>query len=449
MENPLPLPPKAKPSSADSASGAASIMASAGMLRHVLRRSLNAIARTRFTGVRLLWGAAAAPPTVIRLRRSFAQGPAGEVQEDHLEVGLGDAHLSDARAGRGGRLEEPRQHLVGVLDEEHGVLLLVDHRLGHAPDLSPALYHPLEVVVDAQHHVRLRADYVHKLLAGADGDHLAMVDDPDAVAELLRLGNVVRGVEDRHPLVAQREDAVEDGAATLGVDAHGRLVEVEHARPVQQRDADVHAPLHAAAVLLHAVLLAVDQRDELEDLVDAPHELLAAQAVHLAPEDEVLARAHVRVEGDVLRDDADGLLDRLRLGDHRVPGDASVAAARLEQARQHRDGRALAGPVGAQETEDLALGDLKAHAVHGEDSLGRVVLLAQIKDLDDGHLGDLLRLESPRRTYITTRLGGLRRDRRWAGGREGSGAGGHEGHDSGGPAQRMTVRRRLVAALSW
>ncbi len=49
MEKLLP-PPKARPSSAANASGANSIMESAGTLRMVLRRSLTAIAKTRLMG---------------------------------------------------------------------------------------------------------------------------------------------------------------------------------------------------------------------------------------------------------------------------------------------------------------------------------------------------------------------------------------------------------------
>ena len=94
-------------------------------------------------------------------------------------------------------------------------------------------------------------------------------------------------------------------APALRVDAHRRLVQVEHPGLVQQRDADVDAPLHAAAELVDAVLLAVDEGDELEHLVDPLLERVAGQPVHAPPEREVLARAHVRVERDVLRHDAD------------------------------------------------------------------------------------------------------------------------------------------------
>src|SRR5450830_1195924 len=201
-------PPKAKPSSAARASGASSIMASAGTLRIVLRRSFQAMATMRLIAVLL------------------PQRPAGEVQEHHLEVGLGDVHLGDARACCSGRLEEPRQDLVGVLHQQHRTVF-VDHRLGDAVDLRPALHHPLEVVVDAQLHVGLLTDGLHELVVGADGDHLAVVDDADAIAKLLRLGHVVGRVQDRHALVAERQDSVEDRAPALRVDAHGRFVQVQ------------------------------------------------------------------------------------------------------------------------------------------------------------------------------------------------------------------------------
>ena len=354
MSNPPP-PPKAKPSRAASASGATSIITSAGTLRAVLRRSFQAMARIFLIGTGGAAYSLSARP--VRCRNTISR------------FGSRDVDLGDARAGRGRRLEQPRQHLVRVLREQHGLVFL-DVDLLDALDLAPALGHALEVVVHARGHARAFADDLHQLLVRAEGDHLAVVDDADAVAELLRLGHVVRGVEDRHPLVAEREDAVEDRPPALRVDPHRRLVEVEHLGLVQQRDADVDAPLHAAAELVDAVLLAVDEGDELQHLVDPLLERVPGQPVHPPPEHEVLAGAHVRVEGDVLWDHADGLLDRLRVAHHGVAGDGGVAAARLEQAAQHGDGGALAGAVGTEEAEDLALLDAEADAVDGEDAFG-------------------------------------------------------------------------------
>ena len=66
MEKLLP-PPKARPSRAANASGANSIMESAGTLRMVLRRSLTAIAKTRLMG---------AEPGMDAWRRSSAHARA-------------------------------------------------------------------------------------------------------------------------------------------------------------------------------------------------------------------------------------------------------------------------------------------------------------------------------------------------------------------------------------
>ena len=74
-----------------------------------------------------------------------------------------------------------------------------------------------------------------------------MVDDGDAIAELVRLVHVVGGQE--HGEVVRRLDAPEhlpDGGARDRIEAGGRLVEEEDARLVHQAARDLHAPAHAA-----------------------------------------------------------------------------------------------------------------------------------------------------------------------------------------------------------
>ena len=83
MSNPPLPPPKAKPSRAASASGAASIMTSAGTLRKVLRRSFQAIATILVTA-----SCPSDSSRMSRVRCSFPQRAAGQVQEHHLEVRL-------------------------------------------------------------------------------------------------------------------------------------------------------------------------------------------------------------------------------------------------------------------------------------------------------------------------------------------------------------------------
>jgi hypothetical protein len=73
-----------------------------------------------------------------------------------------------------------------------------------------------------------------------------------------------------------------------------------------------------------------------------------------------------------------------------VPVHERVAAAGVQQAREHGDSGALAGPVGTEKAEDLAPGDVEADAIDGEHALGGIVLLAQLLDLDDAHRPTLL-----------------------------------------------------------
>jgi hypothetical protein len=66
---------------------------------------------------------------------------------------------------------------------------------------------------------------------------------------LVRLFEVLRGQEDRDPVLA-REPAHfgPQRAAALGIQARRRLVEKQNARPVHQRECEVQPPLHPAGV---------------------------------------------------------------------------------------------------------------------------------------------------------------------------------------------------------
>ena len=114
-------------------------------------------------------------------------------------------------------------------------------------------------------------------------------------------------------------------AARLRVDAHRRLVHKEQAGPVQQPHADVDAALHAAGIGLDALVGSAGQPDVLQHLLDAAGERLAAQVVHLSPEQQVFPPGQVVVEGQFLRHDADGPPYRHRILRDRVPGDDGVA----------------------------------------------------------------------------------------------------------------------------
>ena len=76
-----------------------------------------------------------------------------------------------------------------------------------------------------------------------------MVDDPDPVGEHVGLLEVLRRQEHRHAVLAREPgDLLPEGRAALRVEPRGRLVEEEDARPVDEREGEVEAALHAAGV---------------------------------------------------------------------------------------------------------------------------------------------------------------------------------------------------------
>jgi len=229
--------------------------------------------------------------------------------------------------------------------------------------------------------------------AGALGPDLPLVDDPDPIAEPLRLLHVVGGVEDRHPLLLELGDTRQDGVAALRVDAHGRLVQHQEPGVVEQADADVQAPLHAPGEAVRAIAGPVGQVDDGQDLVHAAVELLAPEPLEASEEAEVLAGGQVGVDGQILGDVADGGLGVGRADVDRPAGHDDLPAVAPEEAADHRDGGGLAGAVGAEQAVGLAGGDLEAHAVDGGPL---AVALAEVAADEDRLPGRPLRVRGGR-----------------------------------------------------
>ena len=142
-----------------------------------------------------------------------------------------------------------------------------------------------------------------------------MVDDGDPVAQLVRLGHVVRRQEDRPAGDSRlpRDDELADLAGGGDVEAERRLVEEQDPRVVEQAAREVHLlalpgrqradPLQALVAHAHGV----------DQLVDAAPALLARQAVELAEHPELLADredavARLLAARDHVHDPADLLL---------------------------------------------------------------------------------------------------------------------------------------------
>ena len=124
--------------------------------------------------------------------------------------------------------------------------------------------------------------------------------------------------------------------------------------------------------------------DQLEQLVDAGGNLVGGRAEQLRRDADIVGDAHMRKQPAVLEHIADAAPQQNRIGRADVLAlDRDAAAVGIDQPVGEPEQRGLAGAGAADDGEELALGDLKRHVVHGDDALG-----AAIKALDDMGIGD-------------------------------------------------------------
>ena len=125
-----------------------------------------------------------------------------------------------------------------------------------------------------------------------------MVDDRDARAELLELGEDVAADEDR---LAERPQLAEELAqldAGPRVETGGRLVEEQHLRVVDERVGEAEALLHAARQALDVGVALVAEVDEVEQVADHLAPAGGRDAVAAGEEVEVLPDLHVVVDAE-------------------------------------------------------------------------------------------------------------------------------------------------------
>ncbi len=201
---------------------------------------------------------------------------------------------------------------------------------------------------------------------GVEGQELALADKAHPLAEL-GLVHVVGGDQDGHALAGHVVDELPELAAADGVDAGGRFVEKEHARPVDDGTAQPQPLPPATGEVCGELVLAAHQPGHAQDLGLAPAQIRAREPIDLAVEADVLAGGQVLVEREKLRHVAHVCLHGLGLGGRVVAQHATAACARLEQAQQHADGRRLAGTIGAQPAVDFAAAHGKADVIHGDE----------------------------------------------------------------------------------
>jgi hypothetical protein len=142
-------------------------------------------------------------------------------------------------------------------------------------------------------------------------------------------------------------------------------VEQQEAGAVEQTQAQVEPALHAAGEALDPVTRPIGEADPGQALIDPLPQLAAGEPVQRAPERQVVAGGQVLVDRDLLRHHPEVALDRRRLEPDVAAVHQDPAAVGLENPRDHAQRRGLAGAVGAEQAEDLAVPDLEGDVVDG------------------------------------------------------------------------------------
>nr|WP_259315390.1 hypothetical protein [Capillimicrobium parvum] len=216
-------------------------------------------------------------------------------------------------------------------------------------------------------------------------DDAPMVHDHHALGHRVGLVEVVRRQEHGHPVLgAQAQNVLPEGCPDLRVEARRRLVEEQHRRALHEPDRHVEP---AALTARQRARLAVGERLEVErgeQLLRASARLARADAEAAALRDELVADALGRPRGVALAHVADAPSHRVGLTHDVVTGDPRLADRRPQERRQHAQARRLARTVGAEEGDELTLGDVEVEPADRLDhSRARLEVAGEAAGADD------------------------------------------------------------------
>ncbi len=218
-------------------------------------------------------------------------------------------------------------------------------------------------------------------LRGALCQDAAVVDDHDAVGEVLGLVEVVGREQDRGTQRAQALDELPGPAPGRGVEARGGLVEEEQLGVADDAEGKVEPPPLPAGEGPHPGVGLLVQPGEGEHLGDGARvRVVAGVQAHQ------LARCEGVLEASLLEHDPDSFPEGSAPGLRVEPEHLDRARVRGPVALEHLDRGGLPGTVGSEQGHDLTLVDREVEAVYGPDL---PVDLAQAPDLDRGHDPDL------------------------------------------------------------
>ena len=225
---------------------------------------------------------------------------------------------------------------------------------------------------------RRKSSGAHEAQRAVRRDDAAVVEKDDAAAEALRFFHVVSAVQDGRTVFREARDGIEDPLARLGIDADGRFIQENDARPMEDSAREIQAAEHPPGETVDGLVGAPFESDERQGLVGRPPRLAAAEALQAREEREVLPRRERWVDGYLLRDEADRSPRFPRGSRQRVIRDDRRSAVSDAERGEDRKRRRLPCPVRSEKTDDLAGSNLETDA--GE---RRAITVALDETVDD------------------------------------------------------------------
>ena len=153
------------------------------------------------------------------------------------------------------------------------------------------------------------------------------------------------------------------GAAQITIAEDTNVVEEYDPRVVDERHRQVELAAHTTGIGRHQLLRRLRQVEPLQQAGDHPVGLAGAQPLEIGHQPQVLLAGQQLVHRGELAGHSDGRAYGLGLGRHIMAGDAYRAAVGLHQRGQHVDRRRLPRPIGAEQGEDRACGNIQIDAI--------------------------------------------------------------------------------------
>ena len=163
---------------------------------------------------------------------------------------------------------------------------------------------------------------------------------------------------------------IADGFLRNDVEADGGLVEEEHTRAVEQGGDELHLHALAKGELADHDVQFFGDAEEGDEFVEGFFVVGGGQAVDVTQKEEGFLGGQIPPELIFLshHEGEEAAVGGFAFGGI-VSGDGGPAAGWVDEARKHFEGGGLAGAVGAEEADELALGDGKRNVLGGGELL--------------------------------------------------------------------------------